>query len=243
MSDVRSESASPRIWLTKRMIDASSAALSRSPSSCAIVGDDLEAFLLFEQVERVRADAEVLLDLALQRLAGREHGLELEVGERLEAVQPRRGEQPAERDLDVPVFLAQRQHFLPQEDARRESARGSSGPARCFPAPCSRARIPREPLEHVLLRRAARCRCRRPSASASMAESWRLSTMRAASAARGSVSATGRGWFRSRGNCRAGASPAARRRASASGRGSAARWQGRAAGTRQAERPPYNGRT
>ena len=87
----------------------------------AVVRDDLEAFLLFEQVERVRADAEVLLYLALERRAGREHGLELEVGERLEAIQPRRGEQAAERYFDVPVFLAQRQHLLPQEDARREA--------------------------------------------------------------------------------------------------------------------------
>ncbi len=41
----------------------------------AIIGDDLEAFLLLEQVQRVGADAEMLFDLALQRLARREDRL------------------------------------------------------------------------------------------------------------------------------------------------------------------------
>ena len=34
----------------------------------AVVRDDLETFLLFEQVERVRADAEMFFDLALERM-------------------------------------------------------------------------------------------------------------------------------------------------------------------------------
>ena len=75
--------------MTKRMIDASSAALSRSPSSSLLVGDDLKAFLLLEQVQRVRADAEMLFDLALHRLARREDRLQLEIGDRAQAVEAR----------------------------------------------------------------------------------------------------------------------------------------------------------
>ena len=157
----------------------------------AVVRDDLKTFLLFEQVERVRTDAEMFLDLALQGRAGREDGLELEVGKRLEAVQPRRGEQSAERDLDVPVFLAQRQHLFPQEDARREARQNRTVRLDVFQRRVRQPVFAGEPLEHFLFGVGA-VPLSRPSASASIAESWRLSTMRAANAARGSVSRGGR---------------------------------------------------
>ena len=65
MSEVRIASASPRIWLTKRMMRRVLGGLVEVAVVRALVGDDLEAFFLLQEVERVRADAEVLLDFAL----------------------------------------------------------------------------------------------------------------------------------------------------------------------------------
>ena len=95
----------------------------------------------------------MLLDLALECRAGREHGLELEVGERLEAIETRRGEQAAERDLDVPVFLAQRQHLFPQEDARREPRQDRTVRLDVFQSRVGQPVLAGQPLQHVFLRR------------------------------------------------------------------------------------------
>jgi hypothetical protein len=57
--------ASLSTWLTKRMIEASSAAASRLLSSRPDFIDDLEGLLLVEGADGVGADAEALLHLAL----------------------------------------------------------------------------------------------------------------------------------------------------------------------------------
>ena len=65
--------ASRRTWLTKRMIEASSAALSRSVSSSGRFVHHLEGALLAQRANRIGPHAQALLHLALDGLAGGQH--------------------------------------------------------------------------------------------------------------------------------------------------------------------------
>ena len=116
-----------------------------------IISDDLEAFFLFEEVEGVRTDAEVFLDLPLEGGARGEHRPQLEVRERFQTVQPRRGEESAERDLDMAVGLTQRQHFLSQQDARGEPGENVAVGLDVFERGVFQTVLAGEPAEDFLL--------------------------------------------------------------------------------------------
>ena len=81
---------------------------------------DFEARLLVERADGVRADAEMLLHLALDGLAGREDRREREAGHGLEGVEALRGEEAAGGDFHRAVGAAQREQLLLQQNARRE---------------------------------------------------------------------------------------------------------------------------
>ena len=69
---------------------------------------------------RVRADAQALLHLALDGLAGRQHRLEVQARQRLERIQPLRGKQAAGGHFHRAVHAPQRQQFFLEQDARGE---------------------------------------------------------------------------------------------------------------------------
>ena len=78
--------------------------------------------------------------------------MELQVGERLETIQAGSREQTADGDLDVAVLLAQRQHLLPQEDARREAREDRPVGIAVFQRGVFQAILAGQPLQNFLLR-------------------------------------------------------------------------------------------
>ena len=79
---------------------------------------DFEARLLVERADGVRADAEMLLHLALDGLAGREDRREREAGHGLEGVEALRGEEAAGGDFHRAVGAAEREQMLLEQHAR-----------------------------------------------------------------------------------------------------------------------------
>ena len=81
---------------------------------------DFEAGLFVERADGVRADAEMLLHLALDGLAGREDRREREARHGLERVEALRGEEAAGGDFHHAVRAPEREQMLLQQHARGE---------------------------------------------------------------------------------------------------------------------------
>ena len=129
---------------------SSSAAASRLVSS-TFSSTTWNGLFLVQRVDGVRADAEVLLDFALDGFARGEDGLEVQAGQGFQRVESLRGEEPAGGDFDRAVQRAAKEVVLPSARCAREKAREAGDPAQRRRASCSQAIFLRQPLQHVLL--------------------------------------------------------------------------------------------
>ena len=177
MSEARSSIASCNTWLTKRMMEARPRRRRRGWCPLGVFIHDLEAVFLVERADGVRADAEAFFHLALDGFAGGEDRLEVQAGQRLERVQPLRGEQPAGGDFDRAVDALEREQFLLQQNARGKQREKLAIRLDVFQRREVEAVFLRQPAQNVLLGLDGGL-CTRASVSASIEDNCRAATMR-----------------------------------------------------------------
>jgi len=78
----------------------------------------LEAFFLTERADRIRADAQALFHLALNRFGRGENRLQIQARQSFQRIQPLRCEKAACGDFHRAVGALERKQFLLQQNAR-----------------------------------------------------------------------------------------------------------------------------
>jgi hypothetical protein len=74
----------------------------------------LKGSFLAESIDGIRADAQALLHLALNRLARSQDGLQLQAGEGFERIEPLRGKEAAGGDLNRSIVAFEREDLFLQ---------------------------------------------------------------------------------------------------------------------------------
>ena len=122
--------------------------------------EHLQRGFLVERVDGVGANAEPFLHFALDRLGWRQHGLQTQTGQRLQAIQPLGREQPAGRDLDLTIDPPERKQFVPQEQPGGKERQHLLVRLKFVEGNEAHAVFASEPAEHALLGQRGRASAR-----------------------------------------------------------------------------------
>src|ERR1035441_6391745 len=114
--------------------------------------DHLQRGVLVQRVNRIRAHAQMLLHLAADGFAGGQDRFEFQAGQRLQRVQPLRGEESAGRHFDRPVDPLQRQQFRLEQNPRREKGKQLAVRVNVIQRGESQAVFLGQPAQYLLLR-------------------------------------------------------------------------------------------
>ena len=112
----------------------------------------LERLLFVERADGVRAHAQALLHLALDRLRWRQHGTQAQARHTLERVEPLGRKEPAGGHLHRAIHAAERQQLILQQNARGEQREDFLVRLDIFQRSEREAVLLGEPAEHILLR-------------------------------------------------------------------------------------------